>query len=510
MLTWLQGRQHIAEGRSKLGIAYCVISLVFFTALGILSKANGALLPLYTLLIETVLLSKRQAIVSDAPRRLYCNIMQWLSVAPTAAVLLYLAYIGVHGMLSGGNASGRSWTYAQRLLTEPRIVMDYLSLLWLPRPFSSGLFNDQYIVSASLWHPMSTLTGLLAVSALIGYGYGVRRKHPALTLAILFFFAGHLMESTSIPLELYYEHRNYVPALLMFWPLGLWLADLRSMPVPKYILMAVLPLGLASMTYISAQIWGNEKEQALIWARINPDSPRAQTHAAQVEMENGAPRKALQRLEVALQKDPNEPQIALNMLGARCMTGGVSNEDIEAALTSMRTTSSMSSLFTHWFDRVLPIARDGSCPGFNLQDIRNVIDAGLQNPRLDAAGYQQDFIFARGRIALVDKKPDLALNDFTEALDRKIRPAVALKGAATLGMAGYPVQGLCLLDHYQHEQDKVVAPGIGMAMLHAWILKQQNYWPNEIDHLRQQLLADTKSEGSSYSFPSQCEGNTHR
>jgi tetratricopeptide (TPR) repeat protein len=509
LLIWLRGRRHLAEERNRQGVASCVIGLGVFTFLGVLSKANGALLPLYALLIEIILLRKRQAFTSDTSRRLYRNIMRWLGIAPALAVLLYLVYIGVHGMLMGGNASGRSWTYAQRLLTEPRIVMDYLSLLWLPRPFSSGLFNDQYLASTSLWQPLSTLFALLALIGLISYGYVVRRKHPALALAILFFFTGHLMESTSIPLELYYEHRNYVPALLMFWPLGLWLADLRFMPAPKYVLMVVLPIGLASMTYLSAQIWGNEKEQALIWAHINPDSPRAQTRAAQVEMESGAPRKALQRLEEALQKHPDEPQIALNMLGARCMTGGISSADMEEVRTTMLSTSSMTSLFTHWFDRVLPTALNGSCPGFTVQSIQSVIDAGLQNSHLNAAGFQQDFIYARGRIALVEKKPDLALGDFTEALNREVRPAVALEGAATLGAAGYPRYGLCLLEHYQHEQDKVISPGMGMPVLHAWILKQQNYWPNEIDHLRQQLLTDVKSADPA-SSQSQCEGNPDR
>jgi uncharacterized membrane protein YhfC len=98
--------------------------------------------------------------------------------------------------------------------------MDYLSLLWLPRPFSSGLFNDQYAASTSLIHPLSTLWALLAMVALISGAWWFRRRYPAWSLAVLFFFAGHLLESTSIPLELYFEHRNYVPAMLMFWPLS--------------------------------------------------------------------------------------------------------------------------------------------------------------------------------------------------------------------------------------------------------------------------------------------------
>ena len=510
LLIWLYGRKKLSEGNARGGLACCVIGLGGFTLLGILAKANGALLPLYSLLIEAILLRSRQPVVSTACRRLYRNIMRCLGIVPSLAILIYLTYLGVHGILLGGNAGGRPWTYAQRLLTEPRIVMDYLALLWLPRPFSSGLFNDQYLASSSLWQPLSTLIAILAVFALIGYGWWTRRKHPALALAILFFFAGQLIESTSVPLELYYEHRNYVPALLMFWPLGLWLADPCSLPAIKRILMAVLPIGLALMTYTSSRIWGNEQQQALIWAQINPDSPRAQTRAAQVEMDNGAPRKALQRLERVLSNHPDEPQIALNMLGARCMTGGISPEDIAAVRTSLLTNTSMSSLFTHWFDRALPTALAGSCPGFDLGSIRSIIDAGLQNPRLDSNGFKQDFIYMRGRIALAERNPSTALLEFTEALDREVRPAVALKGAATLGAAGYPTEGLCLLDHYQRVEGKVISPGPGMPMLHAWILGHQNYWPNEIAHLREQLIADAASRPSAASYPSQCKDITYQ
>ncbi|MEG1806348.1 MAG: hypothetical protein RR327_08155, partial [Clostridia bacterium] len=50
-----------------------------------------------------------------------------------------------------------------------------------------------------------------------------RKKYPLITLAILFFFAAHLMESTVIGLELYFEHRNYIAAIFLFLPLALGL-----------------------------------------------------------------------------------------------------------------------------------------------------------------------------------------------------------------------------------------------------------------------------------------------
>jgi hypothetical protein len=258
------------------------------------------------------------------------------------------------------------------------------------------------------------------------------------------------------------------------------------------------------MTHARAEVWGNARQQALIWAYINPDSPRAQTNAAQIEMHAGEPLKAVKRLEAALATHPAEAQLAFNMIGARCMIGGVQASDIMAARTSLLITASLGVLFTNWFDRVLPIAANGSCHGFTLTTLTELIDAGLQNPRLNANGMQQDFIYMRGRIALEGKDPKTTLLDFTEALDREVRPAMALKAAATLGEAGYPESGMCLLDHYQRVQGKIASPGIGMPMLHDWVLHRQNYWPNELAHLRQQLAKDAASAQPGVSYLSQC------
>lgn len=70
---------------------------------------------------------------------------------------------------------------------------------------------------------------------------------------------------------------------------------------------------------------------------------------------------------------------------------------------------------------------------------------------------------------------------------------MALKAAATLGAAGYPTQGLCLLDRYEHVQDKIMPPNFGMPILHNWVMARQNYWPQELATLRHQLNLDAKA-----------------
>lgn len=506
LLLWLHGRSLLIRGNSMAGLTWGVLGLGGFTMLGVLAKANGALLPLFALLIEAIALAPRHPVPAGGSRQAHRFTLLVFGIIPATAILGYLFWIGLRGVLAGGPVGIRPWSIGQRLLTEPRVLLDYLQLLWLPRPFSSGLFNDQYVASTSWWQPITTLPAMLSVLGLIGLAWWQRRRYPALALAILFYFAGQLLESTSISLELYFEHRNYLPALLMFWPLGLWLADTRSLRLFKYTLMLVLPLGLAWMTHTRAELWGNVHSQALLWARINPDSARAQTNAAQIEMQAGRPEAAIQRLEKLLATQPDQVQLAFNLIGARCMTGGVQAADLAAARTAMQGTPKTGTLFAHWFDRTLPVALSGGCPGLTTQGLQGLIDTGLKNPKLSAAGPQQDLTYMRGRIALAHGQPDKALADFIHALDLQVRPGMALQAAATLGAAGYPAHGLRLLDHYETVSGNAIKPGFGMPWLHAWVLEHQHYWQHEMDHLRSQLTLDAKAGSVNTSSQSSLSG----
>ncbi|MEW9571156.1 tetratricopeptide repeat protein [Rhodanobacter sp. Si-c] len=509
LLLWLHGRACLRDGHLKSGPAWMIAGLGGFTLLGTLAKANGALLPMYALLIELLVLMPRHVMQSLASQRTNRVIVALFCAVPAFAILGYLAWKGVLGSIHGGHAGARPWSIGQRLLTEPRVLVDYLKLLWIPRPFTSGLFNDQFAVSTSWLHPASTLPCLLAVLALIGGAWWQRRRHPALALALLFYFAGQSLESSSIPLELYFEHRNYIPALLMFWPLGLWLADLRTLRLAKIMLLAVIPLLLAGMTHARAQVWGNVRTQALIWAHINPDSPRAQANAAEVEMGHGHPQAAAARLQKLLATEPSQTQLTFNLIGARCMAGeGLRPGDMEIALTSMRSTADVGALIAHWYERMLPVASEGRCPGLTPETLLTLIDAGLQNPNLKSAGMQQDLIYLKGLTALTMHQPDLALSDFMRALDQHVRPGMALEAAATLGSYGHPSLGLRMLDHYEQVQGNAMPPSFGMAMVHEWVLSRQRYWPHELAHLKQELTEATMSNHANAtprtSTPSPC------
>ncbi len=141
-------------------------------------------------------------------------------------ILPLILFIIVGALYTGGFTSnvfgayaGRDFTMYERLLTEPRIIIFYLSLLFYPINSRLTLLYDMNI-SHSLWQPWTTLPSIFLILLLIAAAIYIFRKRPLLSFCILFFFLNHLIEGTVIPLELIFEHRNYIPAMLIFVPVA--------------------------------------------------------------------------------------------------------------------------------------------------------------------------------------------------------------------------------------------------------------------------------------------------
>ena len=488
LLGYLHGRARIAAQpvRAMLWIA---ASIGICTTLAVLSKANGLLLPLLVLVIEHVFL---RALPQPPAVTRQLKICLAVIVYPLAyAVIAYLLYQGYNG-LAHGVAAYRPWTEWQRLLTEPRVLAEYLGLLVLPRPYSRGLFNDGYTVSTGLLHPWTTLPAIVLAAGLMIFALSQRRRFPALALAIVFYFAGQVMESTTIPLELYYEHRNYLPALLLFWPLALWLTRGGALARIKPILAAVALVLLAAETWTAAKLWGEPHVQALVWAAQNPDSARAQTYAASAERSLGRYAQAEARLRHALKTQPDQVQLAINLLGVRCQQGSVSAADIAAAEYALRQGSNRGPLTFDWISQAIGLAHDHTCAGLTATTVTALIDAARQNQQSkDALKFQQDLLDLEGQLALSQGDIASAENKFLAAIKIDPRAAVALKQAAIFGAHGLPKAGLAQLDYYRRLVPRQTQPSVhDMSSLHQWLLYHDDYWDKEIAHLRETLQED--------------------
>jgi tetratricopeptide (TPR) repeat protein len=88
----------------------------------------------------------------------------------------------------------------------------------------------------------------------------------------------HLIESSILPLELVFEHRNYLPSLFLFLPIAAVIKKIfdyyqgRSRIIYQVlaVLTASLIMGLGISTYIRNSVWASEKS---LWEDVKLKSP---------------------------------------------------------------------------------------------------------------------------------------------------------------------------------------------------------------------------------------------
>jgi tetratricopeptide (TPR) repeat protein len=235
------------------------------------SKENGVLLYPLLLLIEATLfrfeagyrLSRKGLVTLHA-----------ITVAlPAALALLSLAL--APGFLLGGYAN-RDFTAYQRLLTESHVLVWYLRMLFVPDIGQMALLHDGFALSKSLLDPPATLAAVLLLVSLAAVAFIRRRHSPLLSFAIGWFLIGHALESTIIPLELVYEHRNYLPLMGPILAVSYYLLRPHGkVPVRAQAGVALaLVLALATATAIRASQWESNQLWLLTQVRNHPDSPR--------------------------------------------------------------------------------------------------------------------------------------------------------------------------------------------------------------------------------------------
>lgn len=272
LIFYLWGRLRMDD--HKPGMPLMAAAVVVFAPLAMLCKENGALLPLFMVVIEGVLFRFE----TPTPRgRGRLMVFFAVTVALPAAALALSLIIDPQWVLRGYQS--RDFTLSQRLMTEARVVWAYVYWTLFPMTGSLGFFHDDIAVSRGLVSPWTTAAAVAGHAALLTAAVMLRRRAPLLTLAVLFFYAGHVMESTIFPLELVFEHRNYLPMVPVALAAVFYLYRLagivgRYRPA-VYVGAFALVLVLAYTTAVRAAQWGDLARFATHQLQQHPRSPRA-------------------------------------------------------------------------------------------------------------------------------------------------------------------------------------------------------------------------------------------
>lgn len=266
---YVSGRRRQMQGRRG---GWLLVAGVFGgTLLGLLSKESAVLLPLYAASAEWVLFRAR-----DASGRIDRRVFALFAIVLVLPGIAGLAWL-LPKMIDPLRWITRDFDLGDRLLTEPRVLLQYLHWTLVPDLSQLSLYHDDYRISRSWTDPATTLPAVLALTLLTAISLALVRRRPLIALGLQWFIGAHLLTATFIPLELVFEHRNYFAAIGVF----LVVADLlltNSSP-QRLRLATVIAVGLVlfygATTLLRSREWSDPTRFAIAEAAKHPQSPRA-------------------------------------------------------------------------------------------------------------------------------------------------------------------------------------------------------------------------------------------
>ncbi len=459
----IRRRVHSSPSGALIGMS---VALVAGTLLAVLTKENGALLPAFVLVLELTLLRRPEA-VSATKWRAWCGVFLWL---PT---LLILAYIVSRVPYSEALVLKRDFSGWERLLTQSRILWEYLFNAFIPRPGIYGPFHDGYPVARTIFDPV-TFAAFTGWAVALGLAVLWRRRYPLFAFAVLWFLAGHMLESTFIQLELYFEHRNYLPII---GPVFALCAAIFHLPDSRLKLAYVgIPLYVAANAIVLlglTTLWGNPPLAAHYWQQKFPDSIRAKTTAASHQLSEDWAERTLDMLRRVSRERPGAGYLKIQELDLACAVAPRKNHratvvELQQDLRGVDFAYSAGTMISN----LISTANRVDCNGVDNDALRSITNALLQNPR-----YTHDSLYNQMHHKLLARLARLD-GDYSKAIEH-LQLATEYVSTADLNM----MMVTTFVDAGQFQSARQhIAAARNNAPLHPL---KRHVWHSQLDELTQ-------------------------
>lgn len=268
LAAYLVARRRQGQCRPCVGW-FALAGLMLLVGLGFKESALVAL-PLL-LLVESLVLRFRDS-QGGLSKPLLVLHAAWL----IPASLVY-ALIVVPSTVQGDAYASRDFGAIQRLLSQGPILAMYVGQILWPMPEKMLFYYDQLRAPDGLFSPLWTAYSWSLLAALVALAFWLRRRWPLASLGILWFFVCHFLTSNVIPLELAFEHRNYLALLgpVLAACEGISRLTHRLHGDAAFGLGLAPVLALAGLCLIQVSTWGHPFHLSAALAGRNPDSPRA-------------------------------------------------------------------------------------------------------------------------------------------------------------------------------------------------------------------------------------------
>lgn len=303
LLLYIKGRMALTNTKQWTLLCACLISWVL--ALG--TKQTAVTLPFIVFLYELYFIQDMKA------AWLRRNIPYLFGIMIFVFILGYIYFNGnpFERILSGYKY--RDFTLGERLLTQPRVVLFYISLIFLPLPCRLNLLHS-FDISHSLTEPITTFPAITIIAGIIGLGVYLARKNRLVSFCIMWFFINLFLESSFIQLELVFEHRLYLPmfgfALLVPYLLFRFMPQRRNAAI---LIQVFIILSLSTGTYARNDVW---KNRITLWSDVvskNSASHRAHNGLGLALVEEKKFEEAIDHFSKALEIKPFHSKTYVNL-----------------------------------------------------------------------------------------------------------------------------------------------------------------------------------------------------
>ncbi len=270
------------------------------------SKEISATLPGFMLLYEWYFfqgLSRQWA-----KRRML--ILAGIGVVTVVIALVYIGSEPFARILIGYNS--REFTLEQRVLTQFRVVLFYISLLVWPHPSRLSLDHD-FGLSYSLIDPMTTMVSMSIILALLLLAILIAKREPLISFCIFWFFGNLIIESSIIGLELIFEHRIYLPSMMAILLPVILIFKYAKSAWQAVVVLCVTGAILSLWTYQRNLIWSNEISLYRDCVAKAPGKARPYNNFGAALMKSGHPEQALEQFQTALKIKPEYADAHYNL-----------------------------------------------------------------------------------------------------------------------------------------------------------------------------------------------------
>lgn len=428
LVCYVKGRSILIESPVKAYLSLFAAGM--FAVASVFCKENGILILFYICVIEVTLFSN---VKTD-------RIFRFLfTVAVGVPILVLLGYfLWKWGAFVRGYQF-RDFTMIERVLTEQRILVEYLYQIVIPQPSVGSLIHDDYVVSKSLISPFTTLAALVFNVGVLCFALFKRKEYRVLSFAILWFYSGHILESTFIGLELYFEHRNYLPMLGPIFAIVYFIGSyfIRVTPSIKYCLSAGIGILFAWSCLVTAQtseMWGSPSVLYRVWAKEHQESPRAQRIYGQLLGVEGAYKESVDQLLLTHEKFPYDVGVLIDALNIACANNLPQPLSIDALASKIKQARYVDGLM-YYVESLFDAVSNDECSYLSLDDVHSIISDLKELPRLPGKVKAQ-LLFYGARISISEGDLNAAMLALDEASERHKNPALPLLQSKLLLSAG--------------------------------------------------------------------------